>query len=249
MSNGLKFRQPQRQNTTSNQKLENHGLFDAQFGPLFDRQEESEEEHIENKGLHKRKVVGTKSKAKKRKISGLETNLQGGQAPPGQGRRQVGGGRDDEFDRVVAMLERIRKTLERLLSVSPRVVPKELHQPLQKSWHGADEGFKSAIAMLQDKVQRVEMAPMLEAAGFVAEMLDMKETSLDYHMGRVDKAILTYKNNETILEKFVKGVKPGFKVMNSVLGSLNTIPGVEVGKEFKEHLESAYEVVETGRVE
>jgi hypothetical protein len=37
--------------------------------------------------------------------------------------------------------------------------------------------------------------------------------------------------------------------MNSILGSLSAIPGVEVGKEFKEHLESAYEVVETGQVE
>ena len=52
-----------------------------------------------------------------------------------------------------------------------------------------------------------------------------------------------------MLEKFVRWIKPGFKVMNSVLGSLTTIPGVEVGKEFKEHLESAYEVVETGQAE
>jgi hypothetical protein len=80
-------------------------------------------------------------------------------------------------------------------------------------------------------------------------MLDMKETSLKYHMERVEKAILTYSNDESKLDKFLKWIKPGFRVMNSILGSLSSIPGVEIGKEFKEHLESAYEVVETGQVE
>jgi hypothetical protein len=147
------------------------------------------------------------------------------------------------------MLESIRKTLEKLVIVTPRVVPQELHPSISQSWHRADEGFKTAIATLQNKTQQVELKPQLEAAGFTGEMLDMKETSLTYHMARVDKAILTYNTNPTLLEKFVKWIKPGFKVMNSVLGSLSTIPGVEVGKEFKEHLESAYEVVETGQVE
>jgi hypothetical protein len=245
MSNGQKFRQPPQHNKASNQKVGNQGLFDTQFGPLFDKQEESKEEHIEKKGLKKRKVVRTEGRAKKPKASGSRS----GQAPPGQGHRRVGGGQEDEFDRVVAMLESIRKTLETLVSITPRVVPQELHQSIGQSWHRADEGFKTAIATLQNKTQRVELKPKLEAAGFTGEMLDMKETSLNYHMARVDKAILTYNNSETMLEKFVRWIKPGFKVMNSVLGSLSTIPGVEVGKEFKEHLESAYEVVETGQVE
>jgi hypothetical protein len=250
MSNGLKFRQPPQQTKTSNQKFGNRGLFDTQFGPLFDSKEESEEEHGEKRGHQKRKVVKTEGKAKKHKRSGeSKTKLRGGQAPPGRGHRRVGGGRQDEFDRVAAMLESIRKTLERLVIVTPRVVPQELHPSIRQSWHQAEEGFKTAIATLQDKTQRVELNPKLEAAGFTGEMLDMKETSLNYHMAGVDKAILSYNNNDTMLEKFVRWIKPGFKVMNSVLGSLSTIPGVEVGKEFKEHLESAYEVVETGQAE
>lgn len=192
-------------------------------------------------------VKGKKRKAprKQRTASGTEQR----QPPPGQGNRRVGGGREDEFDRVAAMLESIHGTLEKLVIVTPRVVPQELHPSIGQSWHRADEGFKTAIATLQDKTQRVELKPKLEAAGFTGEMVDMKETSLNYHMTRVEKAILTYNDKETMLEKFVRWIKPGFKVMNSVLGSLSTIPGVEVGKEFKEHLESAYEVVETGQVE
>ncbi len=245
MSNGLKSRQPPQHSKTSNQKVGNRGLFDTQFGPLFDKQRDTKEEHIESKGLKKRKVVRTEGRAKKPKASGSR----GGQAPPGQGHRRVGGGQEDEFDRVIAMLESIRKTLGTLVSMTPRVVPQELHPSMGQSWHRADESFKTAIATLQNKTQRVELKPKLEAAGFTGEMLDMKETSVNYHMARVDKAILTYNNNETTLEKFVRWIKPGFKVMNSVLGSLSTIPGVEIGKEFKEHLESAYEVVETGQVE
>jgi len=250
MSNGLKFRQPQPQKKLSSQKPENKGLFDKQFGPLFDRQKELEEEHAEKKRLQEHKGVTLKGKPKKQKPSEkLKTERRGGQPPPGHGHRGVGGGSEDEFDRVVAMLERIRNTLEKLVFTAPRVLPHELQPSIAQSWHRADEAFKTATATLRDKTQRSEYRPKLEAAGFTGDMLDMKEQSLIYHMARVDKANLTYNNNETLLEKFVRWIKPGFKVMNSVLGSLSTIPGVEVGKEFKEHLESAYEVVETGQVE
>jgi hypothetical protein len=76
----------------------------------------------------------------------------------------------------------------------------------------------------------------------------MKETSLKYQMERLDKAILTYGKDRTKLEKFVTWVKPCFSAMKSILGSLSGIPGVEVIKEFIEHLESPYETVETGEV-
>jgi hypothetical protein len=263
MSNGLKFREePQRSKTTNEGDVRPLRLM---FG-----------EHLEQEQLHERvrqlqyettqvlnpleEMVDRSGKAnsgrtsglkgKKRKASRTQRTKSGvdqRRPPPGQGHRRVGGGREDDFDRVVAMLESIRKTLERLVIVAPRVVPQELYPSIRQSWHQADEGFKTAIATLRDKTQRVRLNQKLEAAGFSGEMLDMKETSLSYHMARVDKAILSYDNKETMLEKLVRWIKPGFNVMNSVLGSLSTIPGVEVGKEFKEHLESAYEVVETGQ--
>jgi hypothetical protein len=37
--------------------------------------------------------------------------------------------------------------------------------------------------------------------------------------------------------------------MNSVLGSLKFIPGVETVKEFKEHVEAAWDVAETAQEE
>jgi hypothetical protein len=47
-------------------------------------------------------------------------------------------------------------------------------------------------------------------------------------MKRVDNAVLTYNKNPSTLEKLVRWVKPGFKVMNSILGSLSAIPGIEI---------------------
>ncbi|MGA8407551.1 MAG: hypothetical protein WB680_10275 [Candidatus Acidiferrales bacterium] len=265
MSNGLKFRPPQPKTNTTKQKVA--GRVGTQFGQQDDSVREQLQEEVKRieKGTkqltNQMLAVSARSgKAKSGRTSGVEGKQRKArrgqrtksgrdqrQPPPGQGRRGTGG--EDEGDRVVAMLESIRKTLGRLVIVTPRVVPQELHPSIRQSWHQAEEGFKTAIAALQDKTRGVELNAKLETAGFKGEMLDMKETSLSYHMAGVNKAILSYNNNETMLEKFVKWIKPGFKVMNSVLGSLTTIPGVEVGKEFKEHLESAYEVVETGQAE
>lgn len=148
------------------------------------------------------------------------------------------------------MLERIRRTMEGLVRIKQSVIPKELHSPIYESWPRADESLRAAIATLRNEVQRPRLIPQLETVGFTGAMLDMKETSPNYHMARVDKAILTYSKDETKLEKFLKWIKPGFKVMNSIMGSLlAAIPGLDVAKEFKEHVESAYEVVETGQVE
>jgi hypothetical protein len=129
------------------------------------------------------------------------------------------------------------------------VLPAELNSSIRQTWPRADESLKSAIATLKDKNERSKLRPQLGKVGFTGDMLDMTETSVNFQIARVEKAILTYDQNESKLEKFVRWIKPGFKVMNSILGSLSAIPGVEVGKEFKEHVESAYEVVETGQVE
>jgi hypothetical protein len=266
MSNGLKFRPPQPK-TTNATKQRVAGRVGTPFRQQGDSVREQLQEEVKriDKGTKQLtnqmlEVSARSEKAKSGRTSGVKGKQRKArrrqrtksgrdqrQPPPGQGRRGTGG--EDEGDRVVAMLESIRKTLGRLVIVTPRVVPQELHPSLRQSWHQAEGGFKIAIAALQDETRRVELNATLEAAGFKGEMLDMKETSLNYHMAGVDKAILSYNNNETMLEKFVRWIKPGFRVMNSVLGSLSTIPGVEVGKEFKEHLESAYEVVETGQAE
>jgi hypothetical protein len=76
----------------------------------------------------------------------------------------------------------------------------------------------------------------------------MKEYSLAYQLFRAQKTLVSYSQKETSLEKLVRWVKPAFKVMNSVMGSLLTVfPGLEMAKEFKEHVEAGYEVVETAQ--
>ncbi len=240
MSNGLKFRHPQQQANASWQKFGTSEETETPFGA----KQEWELEKAEREKLDK--IVGTRQKQRETPGKSGTTTRKG---PPGQRNRQTGGGEEDEFDRLVAMIENIRKTLELLVNMKRPVLPTELNSSIRQSWPRADESLKSAITTLRNKNKRAQLRPQLEKVGFTGDMLDMKETSVNFHMTRVGKAILTYDQNESKLEKFVRWIKPGFKVMNSILGSLSAIPGVEVGKEFKEHVESAYEVVETGQVE
>jgi hypothetical protein len=194
-----KFRQPEQQsNTTSRDNSEAEQLREKvkQIGEGADQITKQMQEVSARSGKEKGGASGIKGKKRKaprkqRRASGINQR----QVPPGQGGGQVGGGQEDEFNRVVAMLESIRKTLEHLVFVTPRVVPQELHPSIVQSWHRADAGFKTAKATLQAKDQQVELKPKLETAGFTGEMLDMKETSLNYHMARVEDAILTYNNN------------------------------------------------------
>jgi len=170
------------------------------------------------------------------------------QAPPGGRHRNRGGGNEDDFDRVVKILESIRETLE-LLVKSKCPVPPELWEPIIKSWPIANEGLQKAKAVLQTATPSPKYRRLLINAGFVGAMLDLKEGSVVFHKSRMKKAVLTYNQNESLAEKVAKWLKPGFKVMNSILGSLSGIPGVEVAKEFKDHLESGYEVIEVGQPE
>lgn len=75
------------------------------------------------KGGRTSSVKGRQRKAQRmqRTKSGLDQR----QPPPGQGRRGTGG--KDDFDRVVAVPESIRKTLENLVFVTSPFAPQELH--------------------------------------------------------------------------------------------------------------------------
>ena len=89
----------------------------------------------------------------------------------------------------------------------------------------------------------------LEVAGLTGATLSMKEVSINYHMDRVEKAVLTYSaqtTGEQVAEWLFKRVKPGFKIMNSFMGSfLKPIPVIEIAKEYKDHVEAGFEVAET----
>jgi hypothetical protein len=118
-----------------------------------------------------RRASGVKGKKRKAPRKQKKTSRIG--QPTVRGNRRVGGDGGDEFDRLVVMVEKMRQTLERLVTMQPPVVPKELDSSIRKSWPRADGSFRNAIATLQDTEQRADLRPHLELAGFTGEMLDL----------------------------------------------------------------------------
>ena len=156
-------------------------------------------------------------------------------------------GPDDDgnnFSGLPAMLERIRKTLGNLVEVAPLVVPSDLVTVVQRTWPIAEKRLRDAIATVGSTNVSSQVISALKEAGLTGLMLKMKQVSVEYHMSRIDQAILTYPK-KSWSEKLFGVVKPGFKIINSILGSLfKAIPGVEAVKEFKDHLEAGYEAGE-----
>jgi|SRR3984885_5983084 len=176
----------------------------------------------------------------------FSTQTDYGNSPPDQGNRPRGsdGGEDDEFNRLIEMLMLINDVLTRLVRLGERTLPKELYAPLFEILPELHASIERVIEPLQNRDTRSELRPQLVDAGLTGDMLGVKELSLKFHMDHVQDAILTYEEDESFLDRLLKKVKPGFKVMNSILGSLG-IPGSEIAKEYKEHVEAAYEYVET----
>ena len=108
-------------------------------------------------------------------------------------------------------------------------------------------------------VPQPNLGEELERAGLTGAMLRMKEASLYYCLNRIDgmveayqqkfsqydRPILTYPERKGVVRRFFGWVKASLPTINSVLGSLpDVLPGKEILKEFKEHLESGYAVAE-----
>ena len=191
-----------------------------------------------------RKVEQRLKKAKERARKAGKSQLG---KPPGRTvgpRTPTGGGIDDEIDRLVRMLRRMQKLLGDLTSIGETKLTSELSGPISSALPEINDNFGKMISTLLDKKQHSVLRPQLENAGLVGNMLETKETSLNYHMDRADRAILTYNTDPTFFEKLIHRVKPALKITNSILGSLK-IPGSEIVKEYKEHVEAAYESLET----
>jgi hypothetical protein len=231
MSDRMKFEEPQGRRKTTEPYEE------LDFVPIYELDAKKEDETKEVKKESQHELIHQNKE-------NLETASRKG--PPsgrGGGRQNQG---DEEADRIAAMLERIRKTLGKLVYLDFPQIPKQLSSEFRSTWSEADKNLVKAIVKLKDPAERLQMMPEIEAAGFTGEMLQMKETSLNYHLDRVDRAIPEKRSKEkSKWRRLIKWCKSGFKVMNSVMGSLKFIPGVEVGKEVKEHVEAAYDVAET----
>jgi hypothetical protein len=149
----------------------------------------------------------------------------------------------DDFNRLAQMLERIRKTLDSMVHLNPPVIPKVLSDRFIETWPQAEASLLDAIVVVMDETQRGELLLKLEAAGLTDTMLEMKEASLYFYLDRIDGQILTYSPERSWFDRFIDFVKPGCKVMNSLFGSLlKAIPGIDLVKEFKDHVEAAHEV-------
>ncbi len=162
----------------------------------------------------------------------------------------------DDFERLARMLERIGTSLGNLINRDLGVLDSELRAQFVRTWPQAANNLAQAIRRLREEAIRVQSAPdrpsrlrrQLGSAGLTGSMLRMKETSLNFYLDPIDRIVaqpLTGRESlgEKVLNKLITWTQPAFKVMNSILGSLlKAFPGMEVVKEFKEHVEASYEV-------
>lgn len=178
---------------------------------------------------------------------------QGGQGGRG-GQGGAGNPSPEDLSSIVAMLRRIQQTLNLVVHIEPRVLPQTLHAGFVDTWPEVNRQLTLAINYF-DKPLTTEVLRQLADAGLSGDMLAMKQASLNYHLDQLtlaikEKPILTAPLSERVsgLERIVKWFKPSAKTINSVLGSLpKAIPGVEVAKEFKEHLEAGWDIAETAQ--
>lgn len=175
----------------------------------------------------------------------------GGQGSKG-GQGGSGGQAEDDLLRLIRMLNRILNSLDSLVNIEPSVVPQVLHSEFVRNWPDVKTGLTLGIESL--RVLHPAFLHDFERAGLAGSMLRMKELSLNYHLDRLDEAVQNYREpplkakRSGFVNWIARWLKPSEKTINSVLGSMpKVIPGVEVAKEFKEHLVAAWDIVETAQ--
>ncbi len=170
----------------------------------------------------------------------------------------------DDFDRLASMLLGIGKALESLIYLEPPLLPSQLRERFVEIWPETRKELNLAIGRLRRELpmSRQLLAHahrQLEKAGLAGPMLKMKETSLYFHLDPLGdairnysppvKAVLTLPEDEGLIKRLLFLIKPSSKVMNSIIGSVPAVilPGKEIVKEVKEHVEAGYEAVELAR--
>lgn len=171
---------------------------------------------------------------------------------------------DDDMARLARMIERIGSTLESLIHLEPKILPENLAAEFVSVWPQVQNNLNVLVKVLRRELilalpEPVDLVVELTRAGLTGPMLRMKQNSLFFYLNnidanveayreqraRLDRPILSYPESKTLTERLFGWLKPGFKIMNSVLGSLPDIFGSnEIIKEFKEHVEAGYEVGE-----
>jgi hypothetical protein len=156
-------------------------------------------------------------------------------------------------------LIRISKTLKSLVYLNPPLIDAELQTEFAAVWNETEGHFATATASLKGELSNTDIESLANA-GLTGRMLLMKEKSVNFHLQRIDAvvveytskgAILTYPERPGLIRRLLFLVKPGFEIINSILGSVPAaiFPGKEVVKEVKEHVKASYESVEAIREE
>jgi hypothetical protein len=153
-----------------------------------------------------------------------------------------GGGPNGDQQTLVWMLKTIQEVLRLTVYSATPPFPQELRQSFLDAWPSAEESINNTIATVN--TQFAMLYPRLQEVGLTGQSLDMKAASLYYHSAPYVGDILTYPAKVPLRERITRFFRPAYKVMNSIMSSLKGIvPGIEIAKEYKEHVEAAAEAV------
>jgi hypothetical protein len=164
----------------------------------------------------------------------------GGLIPP-----PTGGGMRGDQERLVWVLGAIRLALDSTVGLQPSPFPSELRELFVEGWPDAENSLNDATEALRNPAGFEELHQRLQKVGLTGSSLQLKTMSMDYHTRRYVGEILTYPARLTLPERFARFARPVFKCMNSIMGSLkDVLPGIEIAKEFKEHVEASVDALE-----
>ena len=151
-----------------------------------------------------------------------------------------GGGGDAA--RLAWILETIRLILFELVNRDDLIsISDEQRTRFRQNWPPAEASIKAAIETITQTYPTLQLSLM--EAGMDGPMLEMKADSLQRCIDKL------YQEVETSSPFFkLKWLKPTTKCINTIVGSLlRAVPGLEVAKEYKDHLEVAMDLAEAAK--
>lgn len=171
---------------------------------------------------------------------------------------------NEDFLRLAGMLEIIGYSLKSLIHLQPPLLQADMREQFIAIWPETEAEIDLVVARLRrekpmPRVSYDSAHRLMRTAGLTGPMLQMKDRSLKSHLNPLGdaireytarkEAVLTLPENEGLVRRLLRLVKPASKVMNSVMGSVPAIvfPGKELVKEVKEHVEAGYEAAEIYR--
>jgi hypothetical protein len=130
---------------------------------------------------------------------------------------------------IIEILLFVGQLLDRLVKELPKRIPDNERQSFEIAWREVELRLREAISQIE-RIQSEENAlwRTLRERGLTGAQLQLKRERLD--------------NARKHTEKKRKGLWGRvLKLINSILGSLGVIPGIDQVKEFKEMIEDAQE--------